>query len=72
MAAPVRSVMVIGYGTMGKGVLTSFAAHGFATRAAVLRRCGIAGCQTHHPRLRVRDHCEFVLLKLSSSDAQSR
>jgi hypothetical protein len=31
MAAPVRSVMVIGYGTMGKGVLASFAAHGFAT-----------------------------------------
>ena len=31
MATPVRSVMVLGYGTMGRGVLASFAAHGFTT-----------------------------------------
>lgn len=31
MGTPVRTVMVLGYGTMGRGVLASFAAHGFTT-----------------------------------------
>ena len=31
MVTPIRTVMVLGYGTMGRGVLASFAAHGFDT-----------------------------------------
>ena len=28
MSGPIKSVMVVGYGTMGRGVLASFAEHG--------------------------------------------
>jgi 3-hydroxyacyl-CoA dehydrogenase len=36
-AAPIQTVLVIGYGTMGRGVLRSFSTHGFTTTICSMR-----------------------------------
>ena len=41
--SPVRTVMVLGYGTMGRGVLVSFATHGFTTYIVSRNPDGLEG-----------------------------